>query len=628
MTRISIVTISFNQGAYLPACLKSVGRQLGEGDEHICVDPGSTDGSREMISESGRVVSVFEPDTGPADGLNKGFARAGGSVLAYLNADDVLAEGALAVVRAFFAEHPEVDILLGAIEVIDAEGRGGKRRRIPTNPGRAELRAGAVAFYQQGMFFRRALWDRGLRFREENRTCWDYELCVDAVLMGARVETTARVLGQFRLHAASISGGGGSKERYRQAYARIAGTVEAAWGRAGVLETLWWRAWRKVDPARRLTEFTGRGDGIAGRFGRTAEVARARRGGRGSVVIAWEGLPPYAVRCVREFVRAQGDWEMVVVTAKAERPVAELERACGCAVVVIDSERRVSFAELGLAVPRHVLITSWSHAGYMSLAREVKAAGGAVTVLADNNARGSLAQLLGAGYFRARLGALYDDAWVPGRSGERLMRLFGVPAERIHTGLYAADPAVFGDEADEHGREGVVYAGQLIARKRVVELWRCWQALRPAVSLGIVGRGELEGVLREGGAPLEGGLEPAGLSARMGRASALILPSAVDHWGLVVHEAALKGCLLLVTRGCGAADDLVVHGVNGFVLRELTLGELAAALAWMGSLGDAEIARGRAVSRELAGQFSPQLWRGRLARILERQAREIERRVF
>lgn len=69
--KVSVVTISYNQAKFFPACIKSVAAQEGP-YEHIIVDPGSTDGSREIIEANRSHFSniILEKDDGPADGLN------------------------------------------------------------------------------------------------------------------------------------------------------------------------------------------------------------------------------------------------------------------------------------------------------------------------------------------------------------------------------------------------------------------------------------------------------------------------------------------------------------------------------------------------------------------------------
>jgi glycosyltransferase involved in cell wall biosynthesis len=113
--KISIVTLSFNQRGYLQQAIDSVLSQNYSDLEYIVVDPGSTDGSREFITSYGAQIAhtIFEPDRGAADGLNKGFGRANGDILGFLNADDFLLPGSLNRVANFLETHPECDIAMG-----------------------------------------------------------------------------------------------------------------------------------------------------------------------------------------------------------------------------------------------------------------------------------------------------------------------------------------------------------------------------------------------------------------------------------------------------------------------------------------------------------------------------------
>src|SRR5262249_40445872 len=144
---------------------------------YIVVDPGSTDGSRRLIRRHGAALDrvVFQPDAGPADGLNLGFAQATGEVLAYVNADDRLAPGALSFVRDWFAAHPDADVLCGAIRLIDERGRASLRRRTADRFDLARYASGICTVGQQGTFFRRRVFERCGGFNRDNRVTWDGE---------------------------------------------------------------------------------------------------------------------------------------------------------------------------------------------------------------------------------------------------------------------------------------------------------------------------------------------------------------------------------------------------------------------------------------------------------------------
>jgi glycosyltransferase involved in cell wall biosynthesis len=212
---ISIVTLSYNQGRFLEECIASVLGQDCEGVDYVVVDPGSTDGSREIIDRhSTRIQRILlEPDDGPADGLNKGFACAAADIFGYLNADDRFCPGALSFVVRYFATHPTVDVLCGTIRVIDEGGRASPRRRTADRFDVRRYAAGICTVGQQATFFRREAFFRAGGFNVNNRIAWDGELLVDLALAGARFATTRRVLGDFRIYKDSITGSRGYRER-------------------------------------------------------------------------------------------------------------------------------------------------------------------------------------------------------------------------------------------------------------------------------------------------------------------------------------------------------------------------------------------------------------------------------
>jgi glycosyltransferase involved in cell wall biosynthesis len=212
--RISIVTISFNQARFLRTCIESVITQGIEDLEYILVDPGSTDGSRDIVDSYGDSIRrIYEKDAGPADGLNKGFALANGDVFGFLNADDALLPGSLENVRARFAARPDLDVLCGSGYIIDADGL--RRSHVVASRFTPWLYAhGAVTVFQQGVFFRAEQFRKAGGFNVNNRTCWDGELFLEMAIRGARYDSVAADLALFRIHDDSISGSGRLNSAY------------------------------------------------------------------------------------------------------------------------------------------------------------------------------------------------------------------------------------------------------------------------------------------------------------------------------------------------------------------------------------------------------------------------------
>ena len=125
LPRISVVTPSYNQARFLGETLASVHAQNYPNLQHIVIDGGSTDGSVEIIrSYADRLDHwVSEPDEGQTHALVKGFARANGDILCWLNSDDLFEPGALHEVAAFFAANPAARAVYGDALLIDIEGR-------------------------------------------------------------------------------------------------------------------------------------------------------------------------------------------------------------------------------------------------------------------------------------------------------------------------------------------------------------------------------------------------------------------------------------------------------------------------------------------------------------------------
>ena len=124
MTRVSIITPSYNQAAFLENTIQSVLSQGISDLEYIVVDGGSTDGSIDIIRKYADQLAwwVAEPDAGQADAINKGFRRATGEVVAWLNSDDLYAPGAIAQAVAVLDKNPDTGMIYGNAVSFDQDG--------------------------------------------------------------------------------------------------------------------------------------------------------------------------------------------------------------------------------------------------------------------------------------------------------------------------------------------------------------------------------------------------------------------------------------------------------------------------------------------------------------------------
>jgi len=226
--KVSIVTISFNQADFLERAIKSVVEQDHDDIEYIVVDPGSTDGSRDIIEKYKDKITtaILDPDDGPADGLNKGFAAATGDILAYINADDALLPGALKSVVKYFENNPSTDVVTGHGFIIDGDGKVIRRFfSAPFNLWRFAY--GHSVVIQQSTFFKKSAYDKVGGFNLENNTSWDAELLLEMAMNGARVRMASGFWSFFTVHPASITGSQRhaeeSKVNHRRYFMRIMG---------------------------------------------------------------------------------------------------------------------------------------------------------------------------------------------------------------------------------------------------------------------------------------------------------------------------------------------------------------------------------------------------------------------
>jgi len=200
---VSIITPSFNQAPYLAAAIESVLSQDYPRIDYAIVDGGSTDGSLAIIERySDRLAWwVSEPDAGQTAAINKGLSRSKGAILAWLNSDDVFYPGAVGQAVKYLLAHPEVGMVYGDADYIDAQGRTVGRFPAAQTDAR-RLRQGYVHIPQQAAFFRARLWRMVAPLDESLRFAMDYDLWV-RIADVAVLRYHPRTWAAFRLHGSA-----------------------------------------------------------------------------------------------------------------------------------------------------------------------------------------------------------------------------------------------------------------------------------------------------------------------------------------------------------------------------------------------------------------------------------------
>ncbi len=201
---LTIITPSLNHGRFLGECLGSVALQEGVELEHLVIDGGSTDHSAEVAAGFPGAVWVSEKDGGMSAAINKGFGRAQGDWVMWLNADDRLKPGALAAVMRRL-HGSRADVVYGGYDFVDEAGDFQRRMRMPrwsrfVHTHHHCFIGSTAAFYR-----RATVLDAGFRLREDFRYVMDGEFYARLDVAGLSFERIPEVVADFRRHAGNTS---------------------------------------------------------------------------------------------------------------------------------------------------------------------------------------------------------------------------------------------------------------------------------------------------------------------------------------------------------------------------------------------------------------------------------------
>ena len=211
ISKISIVTPSFNQAGFIERTIQSVLKQQVDKEvEYIVIDGGSTDGTTDILKKFGeRLRFTSGPDKGMSDALNQGFAMCTGEVIGWLNSDDLYIPGTLQTVAGYFTDHPDCLWVYGKCLMVDENDR--EIRKWITS---YKARKAAVFSYrrllvenfisQRSGFFRRSIFEKTGFLDINLKTAMDYDLWLRFARLG-EPGVIHDFLASFRVHHQSIS---------------------------------------------------------------------------------------------------------------------------------------------------------------------------------------------------------------------------------------------------------------------------------------------------------------------------------------------------------------------------------------------------------------------------------------
>ncbi|MDC1190423.1 glycosyltransferase [Gammaproteobacteria bacterium] len=277
------------------------------------------------------------------------------------------------------------------------------------------------------------------------------------------------------------------------------------------------------------------------------------------ILFSWNELPTYGAKLIGIAAAATKE-KVYVIATRPKVPVADLEKICGVPIIWVDKDEKININDHFSEIPSIYFQAGWYVKAFISIGSSLRALGVPVVLLSDNSYKPNLRQFLGRLYFRLFLNRNFSAVWVPGESGRRFMLNNGVSAECIYDGLYGSDERIFVPVASPENREKViVFAGRLVAAKGVEDLLDAFRSLPSDYDewrLEIYGNGPLlKKIVQTERIKVSRFVSADELAKRMGAVKIFCLPSHADHWPLVINEAALTGCGLLVSDAVGNSSE-------------------------------------------------------------------------
>jgi len=346
------------------------------------------------------------------------------------------------------------------------------------------------------------------------------------------------------------------------------------------------------------------------------------------IVISWMGLTQYGARCVGAFVKACPEKVKLVQVAAQRFQQGDLAQMTGCEIITVKADDPRSLTEVVGEMPRLFVLAGWSAPAFVRWAKSAKRSGGKVFLSTDEAfVDKSFRQHVRKWRFLLQFNTWIDRVFVCGKGGlKQFVDYYGLPAKKVFTGCYASDPSIFfnGPALIERPKR-FIYVGRFDENKNVMRMCRAFLKVHerhPDWELELCGSGPLtveigklagvpawDGKTPEkgNGLVLTGFVDNSKLGEKYRASRCFILGSFSDKWGVVVHEAAASGCMLLLSTKVGAHFDFASNE-NAALFDPASDVELEKGMEKLVTLSDEQLKLAQKTSVDNALRFSPQAY--------------------
>ncbi|MFM7683561.1 MAG: glycosyltransferase [Bacteroidota bacterium] len=256
-----------------------------------------------------------------------------------------------------------------------------------------------------------------------------------------------------------------------------------------------------------------------------------------------------------------------------------------------------------------IFVSGWADKEYLKLTQKFK---GIKILMFDTPFENNLKFHLGSVYLKWKVKSLFQFAFVPGIAQVKLAKKIGFQEEEIKTGLYTASSEIQEKNIVLSDKKKLWCVSRYVPQKNLLLLWNCFNlsnGKKMNWELHCAGTGEgWENRTCEDGIFHHGFLQPTDLNLELNSASAFILPSSYEPWGVVVHECAKKSLPLILSTAVHSNSQFLKPGKNGYLFHPNSQEELINAMNTLFNKSEDELEAMGKISFELSQEITVENW--------------------
>lgn len=327
------------------------------------------------------------------------------------------------------------------------------------------------------------------------------------------------------------------------------------------------------------------------------------------ILFLWHGLPAYALRCIKHVETLFPD--ITVVGVQPSVPFTGLDGIISKEIIWLDEDKNYELLNTLGKDYDLCIVSGYFYKPFMKYIQKTYHSVKHV-LCSDNNFppnKNLKYWLIAPSFHKFYLSKYFYAALTPGYSGAKYLYHMGY--KNVYQGLYGSSSEIFYFDKNLHKKENIIsFVGQLVERKNIMKVCKIFMQLEkkyPSWQFNIYGSGlqknDIEKIIiNSKNISLNEFKQPHEIAKVLRKSKALILPSIEEHWGLVVHEAALSGCILLLSNTVGSVDDLSLP-TNSSLFNPSNNHEIKSSLEWLFNLSDESLEFAATESIRLAKNF-------------------------